>query len=319
MVINEKEIDRIIASSINEELLKVIKESIAHSNCYGVPRGLLEYRKREWEDILIVENRSVAAYIYRKVLSQITNFVNQRIRSGNYQSIGFNINENETLIDLAKEFVFYFKFKNLEEEANYRDDLTVINNGVVKRVVISVVVNPMHHNDSLLSQLLYHEINHSKDDVERRLNGNHSLNDVLQGEEAKVKYQEAYANMRNDLIAYLIYNLFVDTELNAFVSQFYPELENSNTTREQFGEFFKNSYTYKRYDGFMFIIEQLEKQNGWEKRAMYYFNTKFKSAISFRNWFIGKAKFKASKFYNKICKVANLYYDTIEGKYNEQP
>ena len=319
MTVSEKEIDRIITSSINEELQKVINESIAHANCYGVPRGLLEYRKQEWENILIVENRSVAAYIYRKVLSQIANFVNQCLWSRNYQSIGFNINEKETLIDLAKEFVFYFQFQNSEEEANYRDDLTVINNGVVERVVISVVVNPMQHNDSLLSQLLFHEINHCKDDVERRLNGYPSLNDVLEGAEAKVKYQEAYANMRNDHIAYLIYSLFVDTELNAFVSQFYSELENSNTTREQFSEFFKKSYAYNRYDGFMFIIEQLEKQKGWEKRAMYYFNSKFKSAISFRNWFLGRAKYKASKFYNKICKVANLYFDTIEGKYNEQP
>lgn len=319
MIVSENRIDEIISSCINEELRKVINESIAHSNCYGVPRGLLEYRKQEWENILIVENRSVAAYIYRNVINYITAFINQRIANGNLKDEGYNINENGTFIDLAKEFVIYFFFRNEEERADYRDDLTVINNGVVERVVISVVVNPIQHNDSLFSQLLFHEINHCKDDVERRLNGYPSLNDVLEGAEAKVKYQEAYANMRNDHIAYLIYSLFVDTELNAFVSQFYSELESSNTTREQFSEFFKNSYAYKRYDGFMFIIEQLEEQRGWEKRAMYYFNTKFKSVISFRNWFLGKAKYKASKFYNKICKIANLYYDTIEGKYNEQP
>ena len=312
--VNSKRIDSIISECIDEEVNRVIQETILHSNCYGVAGGLLEYRKSEREPVLIVEKRSVAAYIYRDVINYIETFIDRCVANGNYQTIGFNINENGTLIDLANEFIFYFQFQNSEEKADYRDDLTIINNGVVERAVISVIVNPMRHNESLFSQFLYHEINHCKDDVERRLKDNPSLDDVLRGAESIVKYEEAFSNLRTDRIAYLIYSLFVDTELNAYVSQFYSELQNSKTTREQFSKFFIKSDAYNRYDGFMCIIEKLEQYRGWETNAMRYFNTNFKSVISFRSWFIGRAKHKASKFYNKLNKVANLYYDTIEGK-----
>jgi hypothetical protein len=75
---------------------------------------------------------------------------------------------------------------------------------------------------------------------------------------------------------------------------------------------------FKRYRGFLGIISYLEKTNGWEGNAMSYFNTKFKSIPSFKSWFLGRANYKASKYYKKLCKVADLYYDTIEEKYNEQ-
>ena len=44
MIVRENRIDEIITSVINEELRKVIDDSIFHSNCYGVPKDLLEYR-----------------------------------------------------------------------------------------------------------------------------------------------------------------------------------------------------------------------------------------------------------------------------------
>ena len=44
MIVSENRIDEIITSGINEELRKVIDESIVHSNCDGVPKDLLEYR-----------------------------------------------------------------------------------------------------------------------------------------------------------------------------------------------------------------------------------------------------------------------------------
>ena len=44
MKVSENRIDEIITSGINEELRKVIDESIVHSNFYGVPKDLLEYR-----------------------------------------------------------------------------------------------------------------------------------------------------------------------------------------------------------------------------------------------------------------------------------
>lgn len=137
---------------------------------------------------------------------------------------------------------------------------------------------------------------------------------MLKGTDSKIKYQQVYANIPKDHIAYLIYDLFVNKELNAHVSQFYSELEKSNTQREQFNQF---SAAYKIHDGYMYIIEKLEENKGWETGAMQYFKKRvikrFKSVNMFRSCFLGRAKYKASKFYNKLCKVANLYYDTIEG------
>lgn len=322
MTMNEKQMDEMITSCINEELRKVINESIAHANCYGVPRGLLEYKKNEQEDILMVENRSVAAYVYRNEIKQINSYLSDLISNGKLGDYYINLNEYGTFIDWAKEFVLWIEVKNEEEDAEYLDKKTIINNGIVEIVFIRIRVNPFRHNEALISQYLYHELNHCKDDIQRKLNNNPSLDDALNG--GNIKYQEAYANMRdeNEFVAYppyLIYNLFADTELNAYVSQFYSELEDSNTTRNQFSGFFSKSFAFKRYRGFLDIISFLEKTKGWENNAMSYFNQNFKSIPSFKSWFLGRAKYKASKFYKKLCKVADLYYDTIEGKYNEQP
>lgn len=311
MIIDSNRINEIISETIDKELKRVMDETILHANCFGVRRGLVEYRESEREDILIVERRSVAAYIYRDEIKKLSNIVSYLINAGNYQDVQFDLNANRMNFDLSKEFVVWIQFSSGEEEAEYLPGFTVINDGVVERVVIAMTINPTQHNESLFSQLFFHEINHCKEDIERIKNNQPSL---LRTIEAKIKYQDVYNNIRIDITAYLIYSLFVDTELNAFVSQFYSELQDSNTERRQFSEFFKLSMAYKRYDGLIYIIEQLDKQKGWEKQTMRYFNIRFKSVDSFRSWFLGRAKYKASKMYNKLCKVANLYYDTIEGK-----
>lgn len=311
MIIDSNRINEIISETIDKELKRVMDETILHANCFGVRRGLVEYRESEREDILIVERRSVAAYIYRDEIKKLSNIVSYLINVGNHQDVYLDLNANRMNFDLSKEFVVWIQFSSGEEEAEYLPSFTVINDGVVERVVIAMTINPTQHNESLFSQLFFHEINHCKEDIERIKNNQPSL---LRTIEAKIKYQDVYNNIRIDITAYLIYSLFVDTELNAFVSQFYSELQDSNTERRQFSEFFKLSMAYKRYDGLIYIIEQLDKQKGWEKQTMRYFNIRFKSVDSFRSWFLGRAKYKASKMYNKLCKVANLYYDTIEGK-----
>lgn len=314
MIIDSNRINEIISETIDKELKRVMDETILHANCFGVRRGLVEYRESEREDILIVERRSVAAYIYRDEIKKLSNIVSYLINAGNHQDVYLDLNENGMNFGLAKEFILWIQFSKGNEDAEYLPDCTIINNGVVERIAIAMTINPIQHSESLFSQLFFHEINHCKEDIERIRNNQPSLSRIIQGTEAKIKYQNVYSNMRIDRIAYLIYNLFVDTELNAFVSQFYSELQDSNTERRQFSEFFKLSMAYKRYDGLIYIIEQLDKQKGWEKQTMRYFNIRFKSVDSFRSWFLGRAKYKASKMYNKLCKVANLYYDTIEGK-----
>lgn len=54
-------------SMINEELSKVEITNVGP--CLGVPYGLHEYDEYEYEPILIVEDRSIAAFRYKKPLT----------------------------------------------------------------------------------------------------------------------------------------------------------------------------------------------------------------------------------------------------------
>ena len=308
MVVSKKRLNEIISNCINDEVRRVMEESIAHANCYGVPRGLLEYRKSEREGILIVEKRSVAAYIYRNEIKEIAEYINNLLSSGNINN-HYYVLEN---CGFAQKCVLLIYFiKENEEEAIYLDELTVFKEGVVERVCFRIFVNPYNHNELLMSQFLYHELNYCEDDIKRILNGRPSLHYEIFRDDPEINYEQVCRNMRNDYAAYLVYYIFTDTELNVYGSQFYSELQDSNTTREQFDSFFRNSRAYKIYDSFIFAINSLEKQTGWETKAMQYFNRQFKSVQSFRMWFLGIAKHKASKFYNQLCKVASLYYETI--------
>lgn len=311
-------INQIINESLSNELRKVMDEHARRANCYGVRGNLVEFREQEREYILIVEERSVAAFEFRDAIQQINEFINWLLQEGRTKSFQIDINNcgNEDLkIDLAKSVILKIKFANSQEEAEYLQDETIISNGTIEKISIWILINPFEHNQSLLLQYLYHELNHCKDDIQRRLNGKFSLNDKLNGNFAEIKYQEAYKNtMNGDRIATLIYQLFVDTELNAFISQLYGELEYYNINRSQFRNYFKNMHTYQVYDGLRWFVEQLEKHTGWEEKARYYFNTKFNSTEKFRTWFLNRANERLRVMFKKLCKVASLYYDTKEAK-----
>ena len=111
MTVSEKEIDRIITSSLNEELQKVINESIAHANCYGVPRGLLEYRKQEglemqrknslWNQYLATSSRLQAGIDEREstkveILTQINGFREPSIINAEIDGARNKITEKQT-------------------------------------------------------------------------------------------------------------------------------------------------------------------------------------------------------------------------------
>ena len=311
-------ITQIINETISKELRKVMDENARRANCFGVRGNLVEFREQEREDVLIVEERSVAAFDFRDAIQQINEFINWLLQEGRIIDFQIDINNcgNDDLkIDLAKSVVLKIKFANSQEEAEYIQDETIINNGIVEKICIWLLINPFNHNQSLLMQYLYHELNHCKDDIERRLNGKPSLNDKLNGNLAEIKYQEAYNNtMKGDRIATLIYQLFVDTELNAFISQLYGELESYNINRNQFRYYFKNMHSYQVYDGLRWFVEQLEKRVGWEETALYYFNRKFNSPEKFRMWFLDRANDRLKNMFKKLCKVASLYFDTKEAE-----
>lgn len=164
-----------LSDFVSQEIKRVIQENISHANCYGVPRGLLEYRQSEREDILIVEKRSVAAYIYRNEIKEIIGCIHELINKGEFNN-QYKVFNN---FGFAKEFVMLIYFTSGNEGAEYQDQYTKIINGEAETAVISLYINPYHHKDDLLSQFLYHELNHCKDDIQRRVNNKPSLTDVL--------------------------------------------------------------------------------------------------------------------------------------------
>jgi exonuclease VII small subunit len=72
-----------------------------------------------------------------------------------------------------------------------------------------------------------------------------------------------------------------------------------------------NTSFYRRYDGFKYIVEILEKQQGWEERAMSYFNQNM-NVNSFRTWFLDMAKQRIKELWRRMGKVASLYFDNVE-------
>lgn len=309
-------INEILNETLSEELRKVLLENQKRANCIGVLGNLTEYRDFEREDIMIVEQRGVAAYDYRDSIRNICGFIDYLIQEGDYRPKEIDINNHDFLkINLAEEVILIIQFTNGEELAEYLDKYTIVNNGIAQRIYISLEVNPFQHNDKVLSQYLYHELNHCKDDINRRIHNKSTLGDKLNGVSAEIKYQQAFTNtLKRNNIATLIYQLFVDTEQNAYTAQLYGELDCSNTTRNQFRDIFKNTHTYKTYDGLLQFVKLLETHTGWEKEAMEYFNKKFTSIESFRKWFVNRANNKLRNMYKNLCKVASLYYDTKESE-----
>lgn len=310
-------INQIISESLSEELRKFIHEDMRHANCFGVRGNLVEFRESEREGILIVEERSVAAFEFHDTIQQINEFINWLLQEGRTGDFQIDINEIESFsINLTTGLILQIQFTdNHPEKAEYIDKYTIVRNGKVERIGIYLLINPLCHNQSLLTQYLFHELNHCKDDIERILNDKPSLGEKTYGKNSLVKYQEAYLGAdEGDSIPYLIYNIFVDTELNAYTAQFYGELEHSNPNREQFHNYFKNSLAYRKYDGMMGIVEKLENSADWEQKALSYFNKKFYTIESFRRWFLIRANDRLRNRFKELCKVASLYYDTKEAK-----
>lgn len=310
-------INQMISESLSEELRKFILEDIKHANCYGVRGNLVEFREQEREQVLIVEERSVAAFEFRDSIKQINQLIDLFIQERNFEDFQVDINRFENYrIDLATSVILQIQFTDTyPEKAEYIDTYTIVRNGKVERIVIYLLINPIYHNPSLLNQYLYHELNHCKDDIERILKNKPNLGEKTYGKNSLVKYKEAYfGTNQGDPIPYLIYNIFVDTELNAYTAQFYGELEHSCPNREQFHNYFKNSQAYKKYDGMMGIVEKLENSTNWEQKALSYFNKKFNSIESFRKWFLNRANNRLNDMYKNLCKVASLYFDTKEAE-----
>lgn len=294
-------------SMINEELSKV--EIMDVGSCLGVPYGLLEYDEYEYEPILIVEDRSVATFQYKGTLDVIIDLVNERISNNDFNPLFFDVNATDGMsIDLAKQFNIYIQYVKAPTEAEYNPERTVFNSSTnnADKVFIELYINPYQYSDELILQYLYHEINHCSKDLEQRKHGAKDLHAVSQAIKAAVDYQKAYRDIQTnkDKIAYLVYNLFVDTEFNALMAQCYGDFERRLTDRRNFSKEVMSTSFYRRYDGLKHIVEILEKQQGWEEHAMSYFNQNM-NVNSFRTWFLDMAKQRIKELWRRHRRQGN--------------
>lgn len=228
----------------------------------------------------------------------------------------FDVNATDGMsIDLAKQFYIYIQYVKTPTGAEYNPERTVFNSSTNKadKAFIELYINAYQYSDELILQYLYHEINHCTEDLERRKHGTKDLHAVTQAIKAAVEYQKALHDIQanKDKIAYLVYNLFVDTEFNALIAWCYRDFERRLTDRRNFSKEVMNTSFYRRYDGFKYIVEILEKQQGWEERAMSYFNQNM-NVNSFRTWSLDMAKQRIKELWRRMGKVASLYFDNVE-------
>ena len=311
--IDDNRVDSIVTEAINA-YIKHYSFPIGNTNCIGVPSGLMEFNRYEYEPILIVEERSVAAYKYRGVIQLISNQIEECIYNNDFEEFSIDLNKIPNVnVDLADEVIVSFVFNNKWTEAKYMEHDTVFDKNTkhAKTVFFVIFINPYRYNESLIRQFMFHEINHCKEDVCRRANGSDDLETSLEN----IKYQEAYKNKENDIFAYLTYYVMIDTELNSYASQVYDELASMQSIRKNFSGDIQDTQSYKQYKKYEGYLEKLRRNTNWEQRAMYYYNDCNMSVSAFRKWYLDKMERNIRRYWYMICKAASLYYDTIE---NEQ-
>ena len=308
------------------ELSDTVKKALADAlkviplfpvgSCLGVPYGLLEYDKNERETILLVEERSIELFKYRDTVHLVLDQIRKDIESGNFDSHEIDVNKFGVCgIVYAKQVVFFVQYKEANMKIAYLPEETVINQNTktADKITISISINPKKYSERLLSRLLFHELNHAKDDVSCLMNNTQSFNVNVDDTYGGIKYQKVYHDfndLNNELryIPYLIHNLFVDTEFNAIVSEIYADFEHSVTHKDYFYKELKNTETYKRYSGFKEIIKQIEEDKGWESYAISYFNNKGCTKEQFRLCFIEKAKRRVSEYWYRMGKEASKLF-----------
>ena len=178
----------------------------------------LSYQQRTCA--MLMESSGVAMSSYDIQLDYIVFAIMDYIEKYGYQDTVFYVNEelkenNIKPIDIIKNFTINMFFENSDTYAEYLPQFTKIDNNLnVTEIVIQFIFDKRKCKDQkqLISSLLYHELNHVIDDINRIKRNYPSLGDILTDPTATVDYVRVIRNITNNNMSlpYIIYRLFVD-------------------------------------------------------------------------------------------------------------
>lgn len=271
----------------------------------------------------LLESGGVAAEKYQEQISYIIWTV---MHDGVWNNQDFMIQVNDDLIsnnkkpiDIADEVIFAFFFKhNGNTQAMYIPEETVINPKTkeIKSVYIEVTVNieDIKKQEILLTSLIYHELNHCIDDINKIKKNLPSLKDIVS---VNVDYQKVVKDITDDNMTfpYIIYRLFVDTELNALIAQLYGELTTIKPNRTNISNKIKSTEVFEIFKTVSTFYMQYVKTDdiSWVPKVKQYFPTKQKlSDNKFKKWFKTQYLQRAKVLWYKLWKTGYYYLDKNE-------
>lgn len=271
----------------------------------------------------LLESGGVAAEKYQEQISYI---IWMLMHEGiwNKQDFMITVNDdlisnNKTPIDIADEVIFAFFFKhNVDTKAVYIPEEITINPKTkeIKSIYFEVIVNieDIKKQEILLTSLIYHELNHCIEDINKIKKNLPSLKDIVS---VNVDYKKVIADITDNNMSfpYIIYRLFVDTELNALIAQLYGELTAIKPNRQNISNKIKSTEVFDIFKtASKFYIQYVNTDNiSWVSRVKQYFPTKQKlSDNKFKKWFKTQYLQRTKVLWYKLWKAGYYYLDKNE-------
>lgn len=172
-----------------------------------------------------------------------------------------------------------------------------------------------------LSSTLIHELNHKIDEYYRTVKSKEDIsNTFLQGQ-AYHAFEESFG--KDNIFYWVIYRLFSTTELDAYISGIYGDLESLNSERENFKQDIQKTLSYRQYLVDRKHVTSLKdvSDRTWSLLLDYFRKYPILSPIpkdthptvpKLKQAFISKANKRLDAMLRGFGRVASYYYDMQE-------
>lgn len=288
--------------------------------------------------IRIIESRGVAAIPWIDVIDKIVGYTQKTIKELYLQNkknqyeiiIPENLSSQLTFLykPLIKVSATYFLFPSdlpLGITQNQEDkEVNIINNNIDGIEIIISVTYDIHGNIRIknFKSTLIHEINHAFE-IFCRFKKYGNIDKMIDSND---KWTEI--NFNNQILNDILYYLICETEFNALIAQFYGELSELNSDRENFHTDIKKTDSYQIYQNILKnynnVIDSLNNdeifklQNHCIKTKIFHYKY-FKNDDSFKNIFKNKVKHLLDVLMKNYGRAAGLYYYEKENSNKTTP
>lgn len=233
------------------------------------------------------------------------------------------------LFPFSEEFLVDFYYtKNYNVSAEYLPKELIIVDGIVKKVhMIIKLPEYMDNIDIQIRRLLYHELLHCKEDIERILHNKEDISAIYMSDKSMINYDLVTTLCKSEdisdyddrkIMAHLLYRLFVNTERRALVNEVYADLLsikklnvelNAQNIKDILLSETEPGQTYVYYRDN--ILNECKKDKQFVKLSLMFFSKSFKSKFNnfdmFYKWFMRYFETQLQSLFVSICKVAELF------------